>query len=176
MRREDLLDLNEALQYPGRILEFDISTELENEADLELLEPVAGTLEAVSTGNILLLKSTFRTRGTTGCARCGKPIETDIEFKMEDEFPIEGTPSSFGSASYAKIAPDEPHPLFVENSLICDDYIRQGLLLNAPIQPLCSGSWDKPCPDGPPQSSNEFDEGHPAFQALKGLRDEETSP
>ena len=52
MRRDDLLDLNEVLQHPGRKLEVDISSELPEETEIELAKPLEGYLEAVSTGNL----------------------------------------------------------------------------------------------------------------------------
>jgi len=50
MKRDDLLDLNDILQHPGRKLEVDISTELPEEEDIDLVKPLEGYLEAVSTG------------------------------------------------------------------------------------------------------------------------------
>lgn len=186
MKREDLLDLNEALQYPGKKLHFAVSTELTSEEDLDLLQPVSGELEAVSTGNLLLLKGSFKTRAVVECARCAGPLEMELEFEMADEFMVDGIPSSWSREGYAKVAPDEePEPLFAENRLYRDRYVRQGLLLNLPMQPLCSGGWDKPCPlgrgdrfDPEPDSpeAHEPSEGpHPSLQGLSKLmrREEE---
>jgi len=36
MRREDLLDLNDVLQHPGRKLAVDVSTELPDEIEIDL--------------------------------------------------------------------------------------------------------------------------------------------
>ena len=71
MTREGLLDLNEAVQHPGTKLRFEIATDLRDEQDLDLLEPVTGVLEAQSTGNVLLVRAEFCARCVLECARCG---------------------------------------------------------------------------------------------------------
>lgn len=148
MKRDELLDLNEALQNPGKVLHFHVKTALEQEADLDLLEPVTGDIEAVSTGNILLLEGTFQARCVLECARCGAAIEQTLDIEMDDDFPVEGVPACYGGKNFAKVAPEpEPEPLFKDNNLIQDRYVRQGLLVSIPIQPLCEHGWDGPCPN-----------------------------
>lgn len=170
MRRDDLLDLNDVLQHPGRKLEVDISTELPDEEDLDLVKPVEGYLEAISTGNLLLITGKFNTRAVLECARCVEAIEVDIEFEIEEQFPVQGIPSSYGSGDFAKVAPDEPFELFEDNNLIVENLLRQALLVEIPIQPLCSFGWDGDCPVAkekgvaPPKPA-----GRPEFEKLANL-------
>src|SRR5436309_1100355 len=116
MRREDLLDLNDVLQHPGRKLSVEISTELPEEADIDLVSPLEGFLEAVSTGNLLLITGKFAARAVLECARCGAPLEVDVEFEVEEQFSVEGVPSSFGAQDYARVVSDEPYELFEGNN------------------------------------------------------------
>jgi uncharacterized protein len=147
MRRDDLLDLNEVLQHPGRKLEVDISTELPEETEVELIKPLEGYLEAVSTGNLLLIQGKFETGAIVECARCGGPLEVPVSFEVEEQFPVEGVPSSYSSQDYARIAvEDEPYQLFEGNSLLAEVLLRQDLLVALPVQPLCQYGWDGPCP------------------------------
>lgn len=146
MRRDDLLDLNDVLQHPGRRLEVDISTELPEEEDLDLLRPLEGYLEAVSTGNVLLITGKFQVRLVVECARCSGPLESDLEFEIDEQFPVEGVPSSLSPQDSAKVVADEPFPLFEGNSLMVENLLRQGLLLSIPTQTLCEFGWDGPCP------------------------------
>ena len=69
MKKVPLLDLNEAVQHPGRRLVFNFETTLEEDDELDLVEPVAGHLEAVSTGSQLLVESSFCTKCCLECAR-----------------------------------------------------------------------------------------------------------
>jgi uncharacterized protein len=172
MKRHGLLDLNEAIQHPGRKLRFEVTTSLPSEEDLDLLAPVQGELEAVSTGNILLLKGKFAAKCVVECARCGEPIDQTVEFSMSDEFDVEGVPSGYGTGEYAQVVEEEDYPLFDKNSLLKDVYVRQGLFVNMPVQPLCEFGWDGPCPKAKAKAAKEAaaeEHGHPAMQKLRGL-------
>jgi uncharacterized metal-binding protein YceD (DUF177 family) len=170
MKRHGLVDLNEAVQNPGKRLAFDIETDLDEEEDIDLLAPLAGWIEAVSTGNALIVEAEFKTRIVVECARCGEPLEYDVEFRMDDDFPVKGIPSCYASDGYAEVVCDEAYPLFDKNGLMLDAYCRQGLLVNYPAQPLCSGSWDTPCPKSVSNDSLESKGGHPAMQVLEQFR------
>ena len=169
MKRDGLLDLNSAIQHPGSKLAFDVSTSLGQEQDLDLIEPVTGSLHVECTGNILILSGRFRSRCVLECARCGSPLETDLEFEMEDHIAVEGTPSSYGTGDSARVEAEEDFPIFEGNSLICDAYLRQGVLINLPGQPLCEFGWDGPCPNAVGTERAPPDIGHPAMQNLRKL-------
>jgi uncharacterized protein len=170
MKRQGLLDLNEAVQHPGKKLQFEIQTSLPDEEDLDLIEPVTGTLDVVSTGNILLLKGNYQTRCVMECSRCGEPINQTVEFKMSDEFQVDGVPAGFGTGEYAQVVEEEDYPLFHKNALMKDTYVRQGLLVNLPVQPLCGFGWDGPCPKAAARERKQtVEHGHPAMQKLREL-------
>ena len=146
MLREDLLDLNDILQHPGRVLAVDVTTELLQEEDLDLVQPLDGYLEAISTGNLLLITGEFKARAVFECARCAGPLELDIEFQIEEQFNVVGTPSSLSHQDFAKVDADEPYPLFEGNNLMVEALLRQSFLLNYPTQALCDYGWDGECP------------------------------
>lgn len=168
MRREDLLDLNDVLQHPGRKVAVDISTELPDEADIDLVAPLEGFLEAVSTGNILLITGQFKTRVVVECARCTAPLEQDLEFEVDEQFSVEGVPSSLSQQDFAKVVADEPYALFEDNNLIVEALLRQALLLAIPIQPLCGFGWDGPCPVAAQRAVGRapLSAGHPEMSKL----------
>jgi uncharacterized protein len=172
MKRHGLLDLNEAVQNPGKRLQFEVHTSLAEEADIDLTSPITGTIEAVSTGNALLIEGNFSTRAVVECARCGEPIDMELSFEMTDDFAVEGIPSCYASDGYAEVVCDEIFPVFSKNGLIVDAYCRQGFLLNLPEQPLCSNGWDQPCPNerGVLKPKESGAKGHPAMQALEKFR------
>ncbi|MGV3617741.1 MAG: YceD family protein [Fimbriimonas sp.] len=179
MKREDLLDLNDVLQHPGRVLSVDISTELEEEADVDLVRPLEGFLEAVSTGNLLLVTGEFKTRLVIECARCSGPLELDLEFEIDEQFPVEGVPSSLSAQDFAKVVPDEPFELFDENQLMVENLLRQGLLLAMPLAPLCEFGWEGDCPVAAARGvgKREVTATRPEFQSLADLlKPEEDAP
>ena len=171
MIREDLLDLNDALQHPGRKISVDITTELPDEGELDLVAPLEGFLEAVSTGNLLLITGEFKAKAVVECARCSGPVEKLVNFEIDEQFPVVGTPSSLSAKDFAQVAADEPFPLFEGNQLIVEALLRQALLLALPSQPLCEFGWDGDCPVAAeqevalPKASN----ARPEFLALQNL-------
>ncbi|HMS54699.1 MAG TPA: DUF177 domain-containing protein [Fimbriimonadaceae bacterium] len=174
MRRDDLLDLNDSLQHPGRKTEVDISTDLTDEADIDLVKPLEGYIEAVSTGNLLLVKGTFKTTAVVECARCGSALEKEVEFEVDEQFSVEGTPSSFSNQDFARVVSDEPYPLFDGNSLMVEALLRQDLVVALPVQPLCDYGWDGPCPIAAQKIKvQKMDIGRPEFAKLANLIDPE---
>jgi len=145
MRRDGLIDLNDALQHPGRVAAESFSTMLDTEEDLGLVEPLTGEIEAMSTGNALIISAEVSTRVRTECSLCGRPLEVDLAFEMEDDFVVEGLASSYAREGFAKVVDDEPYPLFNDNALIRDEYLRQGLILNMPMRPECPEEEREEC-------------------------------
>lgn len=169
-----MLDLNDVLQHPGRKIAVEISTELPEEADLDLVAPLEGEMEAVSTGNLLLVTGNFKTRVVLECSRCTTPIEVDVEFDMDEQFPVEGTPSSFSSQDMAKVVDEEPYPLFEGNLLRVEDLLRQNLLLAIPLTADCLGVTGQPCPDdAASRLKDASSEGRLEFQRLAKLLEPE---
>ncbi len=171
MKREHLLDLNEILQFPGKKLSIDVTTDFAKDPEIELMEPMEGFLEAVSTGNILLLKGEFKAKVIADCARCGGKIEVPVEFEVDEQFPVVGVPASYGMNDFAKVdQEEEPYKLFVENSLDVEALLRQDLIVAVPLQPLCQYGWDGECPQAKQQGSKpQASEGRPEFSKLKNL-------
>ncbi len=173
MKRDDLLDLNDALQHPGRKIAVDVSTELPDEADIDLVRPIEGYVEAVSTGNMLLVKGEFKTKCVVECARCGSPIESEMEYEMDEQFAVEGTPSTYASDDFARVVADEPFDLFEGNSLLVENLIRQGFIVNMPMQALCQFGWEGACPEAQKRDVARFrDQGRLEFHGLERLMDE----
>jgi len=166
MKRDDLLDLNDVLQHPGRTITVEISTEMEDEADIDLVAPLEGYLEAVSTGNLLLLTGQFSTRAVLECSRCGKPNEVDVTFELDEQFPVEGTPSSMNPSDQAVVKDEEPYPLFDGNQLMVEALLRQDLLVAMPLQAHC--------PEGCEMEAKKESLSGPGrleFKGLEALRD-----
>lgn len=173
MKSPRLLDLNEVLQHPGKKIDVSIESDLEGDPDVELLAPVKGTLNAVSTGNLLLLRGRFESRLIVDCARCGAPLEVGVDFEVEEQFPVEGVAACYGMNDFARVVPDEPYPLFEGNSLLVDALLRQDLIVAEPLQPLCQYGWEGPCPNaalGKPAAAAGF--GRPEWASLSKWKTE----
>ncbi|MGE0000629.1 MAG: DUF177 domain-containing protein [Fimbriimonadaceae bacterium] len=166
MRRPGFLDLNEVVQHPGRSVTAPVSTSLETEEDLDLTRPVVGELHAVSTGNVLVVRLECTSTAVVECSRCGASTEFELEIVMTEDFTVEGIPSAYSADSYAEVECEEPD-LFHGNSINLEEIVRQGVWLNMPAKPVCSGR----CAEAAP-SAVEQPGGHPGLQALREILEE----
>lgn len=138
MKRPKLVDLNDAVQHPGRVVGFEVETGLEEEEDVDLLRPITGHLEAVSTGNLLFVKGKLNAELVLECSRCLKPVEVRISFMVHEEFDVEGVPAGFGNRQHAEVTESgEAYPLFEGNQLRWEDLVRQTLWLSMPAKTVC---------------------------------------
>lgn len=167
MRRPGYLDLNEVVQHPGRTVQVPVSTTLDSEGDLDLTRPVTGEFSAVSTGNVLVVRLHCNTAAVVECSHCGEPTEFEIDFKMQEEFTVEGIPSAYSADSYAEVECDEPD-LFKGNAINLEEMVRQGVWLNLPTQALCTSGCAVPETGG-----GRAEAGHPGLQSLRSILKEE---
>jgi uncharacterized protein len=77
--------------------------------------------------------------------------------------------------STAKVDADEPYPLFEGNQLMVEALLRQDLILNYPVQPLCSFGWEGDCPIAKERLviKKQNSTAHPEFEKLKNLVNED---
>lgn len=169
MKRDGLLDLNDALQHPGRKIAVDISTDLPESDDVDLADSVEGFLEAYSTGNSLVIEGEFKTRCNMDCARCGGPLEQEVNFQVTEDFAVEGVPSMYSQDDFARVVDEEGEPLFHENSLIVESLIRQNLILNLPVQPLCTYGWEGDCPEAKVRQENSLGRQSSPLDQLRSI-------
>jgi uncharacterized protein len=139
MKRPKQVDLNDAVQHPGRVVPFDVETSLEEEEDVDLLRPITGRLDAVSTGNLLFIDGALEVELVVECSRCLKPVEVRMDLQVHEEFTVEGVPAGFGNREYAEVKEEgEAYPLFDGNSLKWEDLVRQCLWLSMPTRTVCA--------------------------------------
>ena len=170
MSRVKLLDLNEILQQPGRKLDVEVTTSLAEYSDIEISGPLKGNLKAVSTGNQLLLTGMFQASCILDCARCSRPLETEVKLEFEEQFDVEGTPSHYGSGDFAHVVSEEIYPIFEKNALKIDELVHQLLLINLPLQPLCQYGWEGKCPEAQKRGLIlEHERIHPEFEKLRNI-------
>lgn len=170
MKKPKLIDLNEAVQHPGRTLTFDLTVPLEEEEDLDLVQPLAGTLSAESTGNRLFVKGDFVGVVVMECGRCLTPVECSVRVLVDEDFAVEGTPAGFGTQGYAEVVEDEPSPLFTNNQLDYEELLRQDLWVSLPTTVLC-----KPDCTGIMTDRETEPQGRPEFSVLSEMIPKETS-
>ncbi|MGQ9657465.1 MAG: YceD family protein [Fimbriimonadales bacterium] len=165
------LDLNDVVQHPGRRVEYPIELWLEREEAPPLAEPIRGVLVAESGGRILRLSGNFHTVVWLECGRCLSYFQLPVAFELHEEYSLAGTPAGLSASGYAEVEDRDSFPVFEGNWLYIGDLLRQYLLLELPMAPVCREDCQGLCPTCG-QNLNEAHcdcapkAGHPAFEAL----------
>jgi len=113
--------------------------------DLVLTAPVAGRVRLMRTARGILVTCEYHTRVQLDCARCLAPVDVPISSRIEEE----ALPSlNLRTGEWITPLPEERDLLRVDerNVLDLDDLIRQDLLVNLPLRPLCEPPCVGLCP------------------------------
>jgi len=141
------LDLASVAGSPGARWKHDFTVALPKDEELDLAEPVAGTITVTNTGQLLLVRGKMTATARVECARCGEAVECAVDAPIEEEFSIrgpEGAPVGPGDT----IDVEEPAAAaFADNMLDLTELLRQQLLLSLPLSPLCRPDCKGICPD-----------------------------
>ncbi len=112
--------------------------------ELAQTEPISGHAHLLQTGNSLLLQADFSGQIITQCSRCLADVALPVSPHIEEEFQptvdiIRGT--------YIKVE-EEDAALLIDEQHILDlgEVLRQALLLELPLQPLCRPDCAGLCP------------------------------
>lgn len=165
------LDLNDVVQHPGRRVEYPIEVWLEREEAPPLSEPIHGVLIAESGGRIVRLSGQFHTVVWLECGRCLEYYQMRTEFEVHEEFPLVGTPAGLNPQGFATVEDRDSFPVFEGNWLNVGELLRQYLILQLPIAPVCQPDCQGLCPVcGQNRNAHACScpapKGHPAFEAL----------
>ncbi len=171
----DRLTVNVAslLGEPGgsvRDLVFD-DLDLELGDDLTLAGPAAARFRLTRTNRGLLVDGDVRATLADACSRCLRPVEVGIDAEFEEE-----ALQSVELATGAPIAhADEPEvaSLTGHHEIELEPFVREAILLAAPIAPLCRPDCPGLCPEcGAELGSGPHDHGEPPIDPrLEALRD-----
>lgn len=104
--------------------------------DVELAEPVSGSVELLRTARGILASSRYRTAVEQACGRCLEPTVSELSGSSHDEF-MPRTDMVTGEVLDEQADSDE---LVIDDRHVLDltEVIRQDLLTQLPFQPLCS--------------------------------------
>ena len=165
----------------------------EYQLDLEILEPVGVALVAVAAGDVIevdmllesvtegvLLSADIYAIAKGECIRCLDPVEIEVERKVQELYRYEPTTDKGGkrkkkSAKVEEDDLDSDEELWLDGSVLnLEIPIRDAIVLDLPVNPLCSQDCQGLCPDcGEKWEMLPSDHAHEAVDArwagLKGL-------
>ena len=165
----------------------------EYQLDLAILEPVGVALIAVPAGDVIevdmrlesvtegiLLSADIYAVAKGECIRCLDQVEIEVERKIQELYRYEPTNDKGGKRNKksAKVEEDDldsDEELWLDGSVLnLEIPIRDAIVLDLPVNPLCSDECQGLCPDcGEKWESLPADHAHEAIDArwagLKGL-------
>jgi len=165
----------------------------EYQLDLEILEPVGVSLVAVPAGDVIeidmrlesvtegvLLSADIYAIAKGECIRCLDPVEIEVERKIQELYRYEPTADKGGkrkkkSAKVEEDDLDSDEELWLDGSVLnLEIPVRDAIVLDLPVNPLCSEECQGLCPDcGEKWEVLAQDHAHEAIDArwagLKGL-------
>ncbi len=175
------LDLSEIAAHLGKRIKYAIDEVpiVDAESGLKCVEPIRGDVAFTNTGRTIDVRGKFHTTIELECGRCLRAYKLPVEAPIEEELPLEGQPWAPEAAEEVEELPEEEkEPLFVENIFDLEEYLRQSILVNVPIKPLCEEACKGLCShcganlnDGKCKCPPEETES--PFGALASLLDEE---
>lgn len=108
------------------------------------LAPVEASLHLERKGGGVLAKGAFRTTAVVHCSRCSEPVSVPIA----DEFEVlyMGAPSNFRGDEVELVAEEMDVEFLKDDRIDLSGLLRENVLLNLPIQPLCRAECRGLCP------------------------------
>jgi uncharacterized protein len=162
------LDLTDILRAPGTGVQKPINLAPPTLDDIELKAPLRGWVKATNARQNVVISGHVTTTIVQQCARCLENFEQPLEVDLEAVAPVtfflsrlNGTIESDEHEPQNELTDDELAALFDAHTLDVLELIRQAIVLQTPIAPLCS-------PDcaGLPEAANYLEERDERWDAL----------
>jgi len=138
------IDLTDIARTPGAHATHSFEEPLTRDPDVDLAAPARGSFTVTNTGRLLVLRGSLAAQVRLSCARCLEPLTVGIEAPLSEEFSARPPAESLEEGT---IDVEEPaHAAFHENLLDLTELVRQNIIVNLPIRPLCRESCAGICP------------------------------
>ena len=144
---------------PGAVREFDYSDRVATVSDeIYLRGPIRGHARLMRTNEGILVQSKFQAPVSLDCARCLDDVRLDIKGAFDEEF--------LPSVDLRTGLPLEPQTdddqlrIDEHHEINLDEVLRQNILTNLPLQPLCEAA----CPGLCSTCGSRLDDRHVAHQ------------
>jgi uncharacterized protein len=140
------LDLSEIVRNVGRRAVSDIDEQGNTEEFGFASEGrITGKLNFSNTGQLLLITGNIHARLVLECSLCLAEFVQTIDSPVEEEFRIEHIGDMIKAVPMEE--DDEPEEELIRNNILnVRELVRQNLLLELPMQPLCRADCKGICP------------------------------
>jgi uncharacterized protein len=176
------VDLMDVLREPGAITVRPVNVEPLTLDDIEVTQPVRGEVRVTNARHNLLVSGHAHTAIRLECSRCLRDFDYPVDLDLEATVPLSFFRKQYGAhmtgANTGNVeidAEDEPDDetvaIFAAHSLDVLELVRQAIVLQSPIQPLCSPD----CP-GLPEAVQYKQTEDERWNALKNWQPEHQMP
>lgn len=137
------LDLTDVVRESGNASEKPIRIAPQTLDDIEIVEPVTGRVRATNARQNIVVDGEAQTVVTMECARCLSDYRQPLDLTLEAVAPMSYFRALIKGASTLpedeeEAVDDEIASLFDANSLDVLELVRQAIVLQSPLKPLCS--------------------------------------
>ncbi|HYF95628.1 MAG TPA: DUF177 domain-containing protein [Symbiobacteriaceae bacterium] len=137
--------------------------------------PFEGEAEIWNAGDRLLIQASVAGEATLECSRCLSPVTLPLQVSFEEEF-VEGAPSEGAEEPDSDAEAERSVTYYSGDEIDLSDPLRENILLELPMKPLCSDECEGLCPscgtnlnEGPCQCGEQSHTVDPRLAALKDL-------
>jgi uncharacterized protein len=167
------VDLMDVLREPGTVVNRTIDIAPCTVDDIEIVQPVRGEVQVTNARQSLVARGHAHAVVRLECSRCLRPYEQPLDLELEAVVPLSFFRAQYGAhMTGAKTgdveidAEDEPDDetaaIFAAHSMDVLELVRQAIVLQWPIKPLC----DEHCP-GLPEAAQYKQTEDERWNALK---------
>jgi uncharacterized protein len=139
------LDLSEIAANVGKHIHYDLKEECFEAEDVKCMEPIKGGIDFTNTGQLIVVRGSFSTKVELDCSRCLEKLTVPVNVKIEEQFPVRSIQTMMAGYQEEELEEEEEEPLFQNNIFDLSEYIRQAILVESPIRPLCDDACKGLC-------------------------------
>ncbi len=133
------------LMGPGAVREFDFSEDFPDPAhELHLEGPIEGHARLTRTSEGILAHSDYHASVKLECARCLEEAIEEVEGELDEEF-LPTTDIRTGLPVEVPARADDQPLIDEHHEIDLDEILRQNILTNLPLQPLCEAACPGLC-------------------------------
>jgi len=132
---------------PGARREFDFSEPFPDPAgELHLNGPIEGNARLTRTSEGILAHTDYHASVRLECARCLEEAFADVEGELDEEF-LPSTDIHTGLPVHLPAVLDDQQFINEHHEIDLDEVLRQNILTNLPLRPLCEARCPGLCAD-----------------------------
>lgn len=131
-------------EIPEKGMDLELSEKIESDTDLKILSPVQALIRIDKKNSEIFLKGTLSVTLQQQCSRCLKIFDTEMKIDIDTLY----RPSKeIDVEEHYELKSDELETAFYKNDEIdINDLLKEQILLNLPMKPLCSEQCKGLCP------------------------------